>query len=141
MPRKTARLHHRRDRGRAASMRPRPDAAENCLLSLLSRPARPASMRPRPDAAENGARSPAPRPTSRGFNEAAARCRGKQRDPEPPAEAGVRASMRPRPDAAENDRGEGGLGVTALASMRPRPDAAENITHPRGIDPGWDQLQ
>ena len=60
-----------------------------------------ASMRPRPDAAEN------PLPGSRapralvGFNEAAARCRGKlaeaiaQSFPPP-------ASMRPRPDAAEN---------------------------------------
>ena len=41
-----------------------------------------------------------------GFNEAAARCRGKQAPPEeaPPEEAD--ASMRPRPDAAENMGGE-----------------------------------
>ena len=60
------------------------------------------------------------------FNEAAARCRGKP--------AGVlqeaarhQASMRPRPDAAENAPHHGdGPGVLVEASMRPRPDAAEN---------------
>ena len=61
-----------------------------------------ASMRPRPDAAENRAARPAVRTPPRGFNEAAARCRGKPRRMryfEPHVRA---ASMRPRPDAAEN---------------------------------------
>ena len=41
-------------RGPLASMRPRPDAAENRLASESMRPLRSqASMRPRPDAAEN----------------------------------------------------------------------------------------
>ena len=61
----------------------------------------------------------------RGFNEAAARCRGKRvlRGDVPQV---VEASMRPRPDAAENTvyahHAQGG----GPASMRPRPDAAEN---------------
>ena len=85
-----------------ASMRPRPDAAENPHLRGVDLDAGGASMRPRPDAAENGRRSCcAFRPGYR-FNEAAARCRGK-----PPPGCGTprprrRASMRPRPDAAEN---------------------------------------
>ena len=93
--------HHAARRGRA-SMRPRPDAAENAAL----RGAEPAaievaSMRPRPDAAENARGAARRAPVDRCFNEAAARCRGK------PAElhvapAAERASMRPRPDAAEN---------------------------------------
>ena len=68
------------DRGRAvrdASMRPRPDAAENTRCGRKHFRGTGASMRPRPDAAENGRRErrrsrPPPR-----FNEAAARCRGK----------------------------------------------------------------
>ena len=86
-----------------------------------------ASMRPRPDAAENiRAGSPACR-RRRCFNEAAARCRGK------PGTGRVRegrcsvASMRPRPDAAENDYGWRALDWEFCASMRPRPDAAENL--------------
>ena len=77
MPRKTlggdvVRAH----RGRA-SMRPRPDAAENVNVGRREYAVRPASMRPRPDAAENARQSAsAPRPGG-GFNEAAARCRGK----------------------------------------------------------------
>ena len=59
-------------------------------------------MRPRPDAAENFRFRAPSTEASAGFNEAAARCRGK---PKPvrgvSAEIGV-ASMRPRPDAAEN---------------------------------------
>ena len=43
---------------------------------------------------------------SRGFNEAAARCRGKPTTAAVEACAGLWASMRPRPDAAEN-RGAG----------------------------------
>ena len=46
-----------------------------------------------------GCASPA---TSTGFNEAAARCRGKQPVAELADDDVARASMRPRPDAAEN---------------------------------------
>ena len=63
--------------GAAASMRPRPDAAENATLTSGVLAYARASMRPRPDAAENRRSTPPdgdPRP---GFNEAAARCRGK----------------------------------------------------------------
>ena len=85
-----------------------------------------ASMRPRPDAAEN-----LPKPTVKGteapgFNEAAARCRGKRPVRLRSGSQADQASMRPRPDAAENvlaqDMDERGQ----QASMRPRPDAAEN---------------
>ena len=70
-------------RGRGAgpaSMRPRPDAAENLLFEVRPHQRRSASMRPRPDAAENA-------------------------HPGQDLAAGSRASMRPRPDAAENSRG------------------------------------
>ena len=70
---------------------------------LLSSPyVVPASMRPRPDAAENVPVPVEGRHRYGGFNEAAARCRGKR--------------LRVRRVA-----------VHALASMRPRPDAAENV--------------
>ena len=49
---KRARAPHRR-RAAGASMRPRPDAAENEAVRRADRPAVSASMRPRPDAAEN----------------------------------------------------------------------------------------
>ena len=132
-------------------MRPRPDAAENRrrrLMRLLA--AAGASMRPRPDAAENRGRAGDPLHPRPGFNEAAARCRGKPR-PGPWAperrrrfnEAAARcrgkpaipasrvfgrgaASMRPRPDAAENHGRDVLLRRAVDASMRPRPDAAEN---------------
>ena len=53
MPRKTlARAASAREM-RTASMRPRPDAAENLIAALLGAGDDPASMRPRPDAAEN----------------------------------------------------------------------------------------
>ena len=53
-----------------------------------------------------------------GFNEAAARCRGKQ----------LRLALR---------RGE----IARVASMRPRPDAAENL-HARDVGVGkWRSLQ
>ena len=62
-----------------ASMRPRPDAAENPLRHAAAVPLRVASMRPRPDAAENTQRRRATTWRASGrFNEAAARCRGKQ---------------------------------------------------------------
>ena len=103
MPRKTLPLAVWPPRLCPASMRPRPDAAENPRgLSFPSELASCASMRPRPDAAENPGW---PRSTSTPacrFNEAAARCRGKRcwrgwgRPPR------REASMRPRPDAAEN---------------------------------------
>ena len=140
--------------GRGASMRPRPDAAENAAGRRDPlQPARQASMRPRPDAAENTAGAQRRGPPMTGFNEAAARCRGKQPGTETPGQAARPASMRPRPDAAENSWEDGteparsgrfneaaarcrGKPVTAAprivveqpaASMRPRPDAAENM--------------
>ena len=61
-----------------------------------------ASMRPRPDAAENpGLSSGAPR-SPPCFNEAAARCRGKHGFGRSDGAQPAGASMRPRPDAAEN---------------------------------------
>ena len=84
-----------------ASMRPRPDAAENRHLLRVLRPGSLASMRPRPDAAEN------PGAFARDGRRGA-------------------ASMRPRPDAAENELQAAALRVRHGASMRPRPDAAEN---------------
>ena len=77
MPRKTSRAVIPLTEHRSASMRPRPDAAENVEAFLLRVAELVASMRPRPDAAENVK----------------------------PAVVLVRvlpASMRPRPDAAEN---------------------------------------
>ena len=70
-------------------------------LSIVARTL--ASMRPRPDAAENTFASSRPGAAAgAGFNEAAARCRGKH-EQALDAEQAVRvASMRPRPDAAEN---------------------------------------
>ena len=82
MPRKTAAAVFRVAMVKVASMRPRPDAAENIRYRRPSRTARTeaASMRPRPDAAEN-------------------------LDHLPLTDAvGELASMRPRPDAAENAR-------------------------------------
>ena len=61
----------------AASMRPRPDAAENALRWSSSAGVM-ASMRPRPDAAENPAGVIHGAAAGRCFNEAAARCRGKR---------------------------------------------------------------
>ena len=53
MPRKTCEAVGIECRRREASMRPRPDAAENHSLELPDAAAHVASMRPRPDAAEN----------------------------------------------------------------------------------------
>ena len=61
-----------------ASMRPRPDAAENGIGTLRHFQPGHASMRPRPDAAENTPWQPWLTPWQPCFNEAAARCRGKQ---------------------------------------------------------------
>ena len=111
----------------SASMRPRPDAAENAGVEVDPCCVVPASMRPRPDAAENAGRRPGPCRPRRCFNEAAARCRGKRRWRPAHAARRLVASMRPRPDAAEN--GVQPVAVRrrhAAASMRPRPDAAEN---------------
>ena len=77
MPRKTHGGRELRFGARAASMRPRPDAAENLPDVLRDWADAEASMRPRPDAAENAQ----VREVGLDF----------------PA-----ASMRPRPDAAEN---------------------------------------
>ena len=77
MPRKTAARALIPARIPPASMRPRPDAAENPTRTRQGRSACAASMRPRPDAAENQYLGDA-------------------------AGLAARASMRPRPDAAEN---------------------------------------
>ena len=61
-----------------ASMRPRPDAAENDRNDEDQQPRHRASMRPRPDAAENGRIRLDDNRDKLRFNEAAARCRGKQ---------------------------------------------------------------
>ena len=53
MPRKTRRGRRACTDGRAASMRPRPDAAENAVYDATEKVEEEASMRPRPDAAEN----------------------------------------------------------------------------------------
>ena len=59
-------------------MRPRPDAAENARPGELRDRFADASMRPRPDAAENPRlHDDGGREWRSGFNEAAARCRGK----------------------------------------------------------------
>ena len=79
MPRKTYRSLEGGRKLTAASMRPRPDAAENQALQDDVFDEFPASMRPRPDAAENDTSD---EELHRHFV----------------------ASMRPRPDAAENDR-------------------------------------
>ena len=95
---------------------------------LADRAAFQASMRPRPDAAENTRIACTTRRSARCFNEAAARCRGKLGAPAAASEGGALASMRPRPDAAENvDEAGAMFGAGCYASMRPRPDAAENI--------------
>ena len=84
-------------------MRPRPDAAENLAGQAGPASGLLASMRPRPDAAENAAVAPVnDRLKALGFNEAAARCRGKLRLPPRHPGGTPKASMRPRPDAAEN---------------------------------------
>ena len=126
----------RRARDRRASMRPRPDAAEN--LHLRCRPRAPfrASMRPRPDAAENSDGSTSRTGRSASFNEAAARCRGKPARPPFPCRGCAgrfnEAAARCRGKRRDRPRVEGVQG----ASMRPRPDAAENPRRP-GIDTGW----
>ena len=61
-----------------------------------------ASMRPRPDAAENAPAFHLTKFPAAGFNEAAARCRGKRGAGQGSVLPRLPASMRPRPDAAEN---------------------------------------
>ena len=79
MPRKTAPRPPRRRADTTASMRPRPDAAENACKHFSRGILQGwASMRPRPDAAENAPGVVRIRlSTTVRFNEAAARCRGK----------------------------------------------------------------
>ena len=152
MPRKTQQ-HGGAAAGRGqASMRPRPDAAENVIDPRASIPdfsrfneaaarcrgklvrhlrvgelIRHASMRPRPDAAENARTALRAGRGPRRFNEAAARCRGKRAHSAAPG---------PRPhcfnEAAARCRGKPRgtptpMQQTVAASMRPRPDAAENV--------------
>ena len=149
MPRKTPADGDRLVFAVRASMRPRPDAAENSTSPAspsrilrgfneaaarcrgkrcdagLRRGGRDASMRPRPDAAENVPRPPHGRDVHPGFNEAAARCRGK-----PPNTCSPKPRRPCFNEAAARCRGKhGGLGARGRdvrASMRPRPDAAEN---------------
>ena len=64
MPRKTVQRVIASATGTGASMRPRPDAAENPPHAARARAAELlASMRPRPDAAENRSGSGSPRTT------------------------------------------------------------------------------
>ena len=73
-------------------------------------------------------------PTAAGFNEAAARCRGKRPAPPTSPRSCILASMRPRPDAAENAvEARHHPTQAVIASMRPRPDAAENATATDGL--------
>ena len=155
MPRKTPSGAAAAPDDLGASMRPRPDAAENAhdaaqigrrgqsfneaaarcrgkrlvVQRLDDRGGRgfnEAAARCRGKRRRRG--GPGRRAAGR-FNEAAARCRGKRPEPEldlRPAPA--RASMRPRPDAAENPVIDYGWRQLDWASMRPRPDAAENST-------------
>ena len=97
--------HRGREAVDRASMRPRPDAAEN------GRHLRAAGREPAARFNEAAARCRGkragpgrPPPACWRFNEAAARCRGKRRSRARPHRAGRLASMRPRPDAAENAR-------------------------------------
>ena len=78
MPRKTHAPAPGVRRRAAASMRPRPDAAENMKKEKVNPRVGKASMRPRPDAAENAREGGRPARTAARFNEAAARCRGKR---------------------------------------------------------------
>ena len=71
-------------------------------IAALGFPFDLASMRPRPDAAENNLGTQNGVPVGFCFNEAAARCRGKPAGRGSGAVRRGRASMRPRPDAAEN---------------------------------------
>ena len=126
MPRKTPVRADKHFRHAGASMRPRPDAAENDRVARVAWRGRRASMRPRPDAAENLVVARAGVRKVGRFNEAAARCRGKQPRLNRRRHHRAQASMRPRPDAAENQDLRGDGAARPLASMRPRPDAAEN---------------
>ena len=105
MPRKTRTGDMEGRRQSRASMRPRPDAAENPPARDRRVEAVGASMRPRPDAAENRLKRPLRCNGLVGFNEAAARCRGKR--PRPAGSAG-----RPRRfnEAAARCRGKQGYG-------------------------------
>ena len=150
MPRKTRAVSMRPGSSRIGFN----EAAARCRgkLRRLHRlhPSLLASMRPRPDAAENTRHARHVKARPKGFNEAAARCRGKRkwlgpgrgraarfneaaarcRGKRARVSARVRqqqASMRPRPDAAENAEMMGWTFEAGNASMRPRPDAAENV--------------
>ena len=128
MPRKTLLLLLEHPADVVASMRPRPDAAEN----LLARRTAARTLCRFNEAAARCRGKPSPRcfrPVRRwsGFNEAAARCRGKPAAACAAMSSSHLASMRPRPDAAENRQVQReGLVGPVRASMRPRPDAAEN---------------
>ena len=125
MPRKTRAGLQAPPARSLASMRPRPDAAENSASSPFATTSDAASMRPRPDAAENSRWRDRRRTSSPSFNEAAARCRGKLA-----RTCGRSSGPSCFNEAAARCRGKHGvarrLPPVAGASMRPRPDAAEN---------------
>ena len=149
MPRKTAQSHLPQPHGRSFN-----EAAARCrgkpTLGRGFGPARNASMRPRPDAAENSWRDRTRIAPRWGFNEAAARCRGKlgpAADHHRPHTCFNEAAARCRGkrlrqgvvagcvscfnEAAARCRGKRWKSECLAsghvrASMRPRPDAAEN---------------
>ena len=105
MPRKTSVRSSARPRGQSCFN----EAAARCRGKPGAEPLRSpapgtrASMRPRPDAAENLVGDDAKQAVAEGrFNEAAARCRGKPVGATSFPSHSHAASMRPRPDAAEN---------------------------------------
>ena len=127
MPRKTAEQLPLEICLDVASMRPRPDAAENA--GAVPFPGQLAGCRFNEAAARcRGKRAPRRRAATarpKGFNEAAARCRGKRGGfSNRRWDDAVAASMRPRPDAAENSaervRLPGALGGFNEAAARCR---------------------
>ena len=143
MPRKTSRRKSPTHWDYCASMRPRPDAAENLWMSLdtcqatVSFNEAAARCRGKPSSPRRW-----PACSSPCFNEAAARCRGKPQHLRVNAAGTALASMRPRPDAAENrGPGRGPLSGAVAASMRPRPDAAENRRAPPPVRGRGEVLQ
>ena len=110
-----------------ASMRPRLIAAENAQAAREAVAADAASMRPRLIAAENNLMMASSEEIKKGFNEAAADCRGK-----PPPWRASRSTRSSFNEAAADCRGKQQLptiyiSTEYVASMRPRLIAAENM--------------
>ena len=119
-----------------ASMRPRPDAAENGPLTIDHDHGGRASMRPRPDAAENTEGRADVDVRNDRFNEAAARCRGKRRPPPAmtPAEARFNeaaARCRGKRGRRHRRRPDGGRFNEAAARCRGKRRRASCIPRPR----------